>query len=263
MAGRFEGQVVVVTGAARGIGDAIVRRFVSEGARAIVPDLIDPIEPVDRTRYLRCDITDRDAVEAAHRSIEATEGRLDVLVNNAGIQRVALTDEFDPDTWESVVGVHLFGGFYWSRLALRTMKRQRSGAIVTVASVAGLTGIPGRGPYSASKAALMSLTRVMAVEVAGLGIRVNAVAPGMARTALVEAGIEDGSIDLAAMLDEIPMRRLATVGDIANVVCFLASDEAAYVTGQTVVVDGGWTVLGMHRRPEWLRGDKDRPEPSS
>jgi NAD(P)-dependent dehydrogenase (short-subunit alcohol dehydrogenase family) len=108
----------------------------------------------------------------------------------------------------------------------------------------------------------MSLTRVMAVEVADLGIRVNAVAPGMARTALVEEGIENGSIDLAAMLDEIPMRRLATVDDIANVVCFLASDEAAYVTGQTVVVDGGWTVLGMHRRPEWLRGEKASPDPS-
>jgi len=250
--GRFADQVVVVTGGARGIGDAIVRRMVDEGARAVVADLIDPGEPVERTRYLRCDITDRAAVEAAHASIEAEEGRLDVLVNNAGIQRVALTDQFDPATWESVIAVHLFGAFYWSRLALATMKRQGSGAIVTVASVAGLMGIPGRGPYSAAKAALMSLTRVMAVEVGAVGIRVNAVAPGMARTLLVEQGIRDGSIDPEAMLDEIPMRRFATVDDIAKAVCFLASDDASYVTGQTLVVDGGWTVLGMHRRPEWL-----------
>jgi NAD(P)-dependent dehydrogenase (short-subunit alcohol dehydrogenase family) len=255
MGGRFDGQIVVVTGGARGIGDAIVRRVVAEGGRAVVPDLVDPDEAVASTRYLRCDITDRAAVAEAHASIEATEGRLDVLVNNAGIQRVALTDQFDPDTWEQVIGVHLFGAFNWSRLALRTMKRQQSGAIVTVASVAGLMGIPGRGPYSAAKAALMSLTRTMAVEVAELGIRVNAVAPGMARTLLVEQGIRDGSIDLDAMMTEIPMRRLATVEDIAKTVCFLASDDASYVTGQTLVVDGGWTILGMHRKPEWLSAE--------
>ena len=221
--------------------------------RAVVPDLVDPEEAVPSTRYVRCDITDRDAVAAAHASIEATEGRLDVLVNNAGIQRVALTDQFDPDTWQQVIDVHLFGAFNWSRLALRSMKRQGSGAIVTVASVAGLMGIAGRGPYSAAKAGLMSLTRTMAVEVAELGIRVNAVAPGMALTVLVEQGIRDGSIDLDSMMTEIPMRRLATVDDIAKAVCFLASDDASYVTGQTLVVDGGWTILGMHRKPDWLK----------
>ncbi|MEO5964278.1 MAG: SDR family oxidoreductase, partial [Candidatus Limnocylindrales bacterium] len=156
-----------------------------------------------------------------------------------------------------VVDVHLFGAFNWSRLVLRTMKRQRSGAIVTIASVAGIIALPGRGPYSASKAALMSLTRTMAVEVADLGIRVNAVAPGMARTLLVEQGIRDGSVNLDAMMDEIPMRRLATLEDIAKAVCFLASDDASYVTGQTLVVDGGWSILGMHRRPEWLEARAD------
>ncbi|HSO30602.1 MAG TPA: SDR family NAD(P)-dependent oxidoreductase, partial [Candidatus Sulfomarinibacteraceae bacterium] len=183
-AGRFEGRVAVVTGGARGIGDAIVRRLVAEGARAVVPDLAEPEDPVPSVRYLRCDITDRAAVEVAHTSVEATEGRLDILVNNAGNQQVALTDRFDPEAWERVIQVHLFGAFNWSRLALRTMQRQRSGSIVTIASVAAIIALPGRGPYSAAKAALMSLTRVMAVEVAELGIRVNAVAPGMTRTAL-------------------------------------------------------------------------------
>ena len=250
--GRLDGQVVVVTGGARGIGHAIVRRVVAEGGRAVVPDLLDPEEPVASTRYLRCNITDREAVDAAYASIEAEEGRLDVLVNNAGIQRVSLTDQFDPTTWEQVIAVHLFGAFNWSRLALRTMKRQGSGAIVSVASVAGLVGLPGRGPYSAAKAALMGLTRTMAVEVAELGIRVNAVAPGMTQTLLIEQGVRDGSIDLDAMMTEIPMRRLARVDEIAKTVCFLASDDASYVTGQTLVVDGGWSILGMHSKPEWL-----------
>ena len=253
MGGRFDGQVVVVTGGARGIGDAIVRRVVAEGGRAVVPDLVDPDEPVASTRYLRCDITDREAVAAAHASIEATEGRLDVLVNNAGIQRVALTDLMDPDTWEEVIRVHLFGAFNWSRLALRTMKRQRSGAIVTIASVAGVIALPGRGPYSAAKAALMSLTRVMAVEVAELGIRVNAVAPGMTHTTMLEQVARDGVVDLEAMRREIPMGRLATVDEIAKAVCFLASDDASYVTGETLVVDGAWSIHGIRDTPEWLR----------
>jgi 3-oxoacyl-[acyl-carrier protein] reductase len=255
MGDRFAGQVVVVTGAARGIGDAIVRHFVAEGASAVVPDLIDPDEPVAGARYLRCDVTDRVAVEEAVASIESVEGRIDVLVNNAGIQRVGLTDQFDPELWARVIDVDLLGAFHWSSLALRIMRRQRSGSIVSIASVAGLIALPGRGPYSAAKAALLAFTRVMAVEVAELGIRVNAIAPGMARTALVEEGIANGSINLDVMLDEIPMRRLATTDDIARGVLFLASDDAAYITGQTIVVDGGWTILGIHDRPDWLRAD--------
>ena len=262
MGARFQGQVAVVTGGARGIGDAIARRLVADGAQVVVADLLAPSDPIPGVRYLACDITDRAAVEAAHASIEAIEGRLDVLVNNAGIQRVALTDQFDPDAWRQVVDVHLFGAFNWSSLALRTMKRQRSGSIVTIASVAGIIAIPGRGPYSASKAALMALTRTMAVEVADAGIRVNAVAPGMARTDLVQQGIDDGSIDLDAMMSEIPMRRLAALEDIAKAVCFLASDDASYITGQTLVVDGGWSVLGMHRRPAWLGGAAGDPGPA-
>lgn len=253
MTGRFDRRVIVVTGGARGIGEAIVRRAVAEGARAVVADLSDPELPLGGTRYIRTDVSDRTSVDALFASIEAEEGGIDILINNAGIQRVGLTETFDPGTWELVIQTHLMGTFHCSAGAIRSMRARGGGSIIQIASVAGLIALPGRGPYSAAKAAMMSLSRVMAVEVAELGIRVNAVAPGLTRTALVEQGLRDGSIKLDAMLSEIPMGRMATPEEIAGTVLFLASDDAAYITGQTIVVDGGWSILGMHDRPDWLR----------
>jgi 3-oxoacyl-[acyl-carrier protein] reductase len=252
MTGRSVERVVIVTGGARGIGEAVIVAFLEEGARAVSIDLVEPEAPQERTRYLTADIGDLGAVEAAFADIDAHEGRVDVLVNNAGIQRVGLTDEIDPATWRSVIDVHLFGTYHCSREALRRMRRQGSGAIVSVASAAGSLGLPGRGPYSAAKGAISSLTRVMAVEYAELGIRANAVAPGPVHTKLVEQGFRDGSISRDALTSEIPMRRLGTVEEIARVIRFLASDDASYVTGQTILVDGGWTLQGMRDRPDWL-----------
>jgi 3-oxoacyl-[acyl-carrier protein] reductase len=251
--GRFHGQVILVTGGSRGIGQAIVRRATAEGARAVVADLIDPEMPLEGVRYVRTDVADRAAVETLFASIAAEEGGLDILVNNAGIQRVGLTETFDPATFEQVIDTHLLGTFHCSAMAIRSMRERGGGSIIQIASVAGLLALPGRGPYSAAKAALMSLTRVMAVEVAELGIRVNAVAPGSTRTALVQQGLDDGSIGLDAILAEIPLARLAEPDDIAGTVLFLASADAGYITGQTIVVDGGWSVLGIHDRPDWLR----------
>jgi len=248
----FTDQVVVVTGGARGIGDAIIRAFLEQGARAVSIDLGEPEEPRDRTRYLQADVTDLVAVEASFADIDAREGRVDVLVNNAGIQRVNLTDRFDPELWRLVIDVHLFGMFHCSREALKRMLPARSGSIVSISSAAAFVTVPGRGPYSAAKGGISALTRTMAAEYAEAGIRVNSVAPGSTRTKLVEQGIADGSIDLAALLSEIPMRRQAAPEEIASVVRFLASPDASYITGQTVVVDGGWTVQGMRDRPDWL-----------
>jgi len=249
---RFADRVVVVTGGARGIGQAIIASFIEEGARAVSFDVGEPEMPQPRTRYLTGSVSDEGAVEALFRDIDAHEGRVDVLVNNAGIQRVALTDEMDPATWREVVEVHLVGTYNCSREALRRMRAQRSGAIVSLSSVASMLGVPGRGPYSAAKGAISALTRTMAVEYAEAGVRVNAIAPGMTMTKLVEQGFDDGSIDHGDITSAIPMRRLARVEEIARVIRFLASDEASYLTGQTIVVDGGWTIQGMRNRPEWL-----------
>jgi NAD(P)-dependent dehydrogenase (short-subunit alcohol dehydrogenase family) len=253
MGGEFDGRVIVVTGGARGIGEATVRAFLAEGARAVVLDVGDPGMPLERTRYIHTDVASRPSVSEAFASIEAEEGRVDVLVNNAGIQRVGLTDEIDPDVWATVVGVHLFGAYHCSSLALPFMKRQRSGSIVTIASVAAFLGLPGRGPYSVSKAGLTALTRVMATEVAELGIRVNAVAPGFTKTPQAEQALRDGLLREDWMIAEVPMRRMAEPEEIARVVRFLASEDASYITGQTIVVDGGWTIQGMHERPDWLQ----------
>ena len=251
MADRFEGRVAVVTGGARGIGAAVIASIVEEGGRAVALDLSGADDPLPQTRYLQADVTDRSSLESAFEDIDRTEGRVDVLVNNAGYQRVGRTEEYDPEQWGKVVEVHLFGMFHSSALAIPRMRSQGGGAIVSVASTAAIVGLPGRGPYSAAKGAIAALTRSMATELAPSNIRVNAVAPGSTLTPLVQQGLDDGTITDDLKL-EIPMRRLADPSEIAAAIRFLASDEASYITGETLVVDGGWTIQGMrHRPPGW------------
>ena len=253
MAGEFSGKVAAVTGAGRGIGDAIAARLIEEGAKVFSFDLNDPDEARGGVTYLKVNVADPGSVEEAFREIDREAGQIDVLVNNAGVQRVALAENMRPEDWHLVLNTHLTGMHLCCAQAIRRMRaRGRGGAIVSIASAAGIVGIPGRGPYSAAKAGIESLTRVYATETAAANIRVNAVAPGSTRTKLIEQGLKDGSIRGDWQIERIPMGRLAEPWEIADPVVYLASDRASYITGQTLVVDGGWTVQGMVHIADWL-----------
>jgi NAD(P)-dependent dehydrogenase (short-subunit alcohol dehydrogenase family) len=248
------GKVAAITGAARGIGDAIAARFLEEGATVFSLDLSEPDERRDGVTYLTADVAKPDSVAEAFGRIDRDAGCIDVLVNNAGVQRVALAENMTIEDWHLVLDTHLTGMHLCCAQAIRRMRaRGKGGAIVSIASAAGIVGIPGRGPYSAAKAGIESLTRVYATEVAAANIRVNAVAPGSTRTKLIEQGLRDGSIRGEWQVERIPMGRLAEPVEIADPVVYLASDRASYITGQTLVVDGGWTVQGMVHIADWLR----------
>ena len=254
MAQTFSGKVAAITGAARGIGDAIAMRFLEEGAKVFCLDLGEPDEAREGVTYLKADVTDPESVAQAFSRIDRDAGQIDILVNNAGVQRVALAENMSPADWHLVLNTHLTGMHLCCAETIRRMRaRGKGGAIVSIASAAGIVGIPGRGPYGAAKAGIEGLTRVYATEAASANIRVNAVAPGSTRTKLIEQGLKDGSIRGEWQIERIPMGRLAEPREIAEPVLFLASDAASYVTGQTLVVDGGWTVQGMVHVADWLQ----------
>jgi NAD(P)-dependent dehydrogenase (short-subunit alcohol dehydrogenase family) len=255
--GSLEGRVAVVTGGARGIGDAITRAFRAAGAVVVVLDKEAPRDPRDGVRYASADVSDPASVASAFESVDAEEGRVDILVNNAGIQRAGLVGRLPFDDWSAVIGTHLTGTFLCSSEAVpRMIAAGRGGAIVSIASTAAFVGLPGRGPYCAAKAGILGLTRALALEVGELGIRVNAVAPGYTRSEMLQQAIDNGSLQEDWMLERVPLKRLADPDEIARVVRFLASDEAAYVTGQTIVADGGWTIQGISAAPDWLAADR-------
>jgi 3-oxoacyl-[acyl-carrier protein] reductase len=182
------------------------------------------------------DVSDSEGIQAALQEVLKQHGRMDILVNNAGITRDGLLLRMSDEQWEKVVDINLRGAFYCSRAAARTMVRARRGRIVNIASVVGIAGNPGQANYVASKAGLIGLTKALALELAPRGITVNAVAPGFIKTAMTDAlGEETRKV----LLDRVPLGRLGTPEDVAEVVTFLASARAAYITGQTLIVDGG------------------------
>ena len=252
MPGEFDGKVAIVTGGSRGIGGAIADEMVRRGARVASFDIAESSESREGVLDLEVDVADAGAVREATATVVDRFGHLDVLFNNAGIQRAAPTHMMDPEVWDLVVGIHLRGMFLCSAAAIPEMRKVGGGAIVSTSSAAGFVGIPGRAPYSAAKAGILGLTRSLAVEVAPHNIRVNAVAPGFTRTPLVQQALDDGSLTEDWMLLEVPLDRLADAAEIARPAAFLASEDASYITGQCIVVDGGWTIQGVSDRPDWL-----------
>ena len=242
---RFEGRVSVVTGASQGIGETIARDLAAAGAAVVLVDVqADKLEAVaasiagagGRAEARAVDVGDAAAVEAAVAAVVAAHGRIDHLVNNAGITRDGLLMRMKEADWDAVMRVNLKGAFNFSKSVLRTMIAARYGRIVNIASIAGLMGNAGQANYAASKAGLIALAKSLAREVGSRGITVNAVAPGFIATAMTDALPEEVR---KSYLEAIPLKKFGLPKDVASAVEFLLSEEAAYITGQVVGVNGG------------------------
>ncbi len=243
---RFENQVAIVTGAGRGIGHAIALRLAQEGARVAsvsrseenakkTADEINAAHAGSAKAY-GVDVADHSAVQKIGTQILEDFGRVDVLVNNAGVTRDGLSMRMSMEDWDIVLDTNLKGAFTFSQAIMRSMIKQRSGRIINISSVSGLTGNAGQANYAASKAGLIGLTKTLARELASRGITVNAVAPGFIVTDMTSALSDEVKQTIMA---KIPLAKLGQPEDIAAAVAFLASSEASYITGQVLTVDGG------------------------
>lgn len=199
----------------------------------------------DRVRFVHCDVTDREAVIAATKDIEQWNRPIRMLVTCAGIQIVGDSFDLPAEHWRKVLSVHLDGTFYWCQSAGRAMRDAGGGSIVTVGSIAQDFGFPGRAAYTTSKAGIGGLTRVLAVEWAAKGIRVNSVIPGMVRTPLFERAAAQGIVDAEAAAAEHALGRLGATAEIARAIVFLLTDESSFVTGELLHVDGGFRALRL------------------
>jgi 3-oxoacyl-[acyl-carrier protein] reductase len=238
------GKVALVTGASRGIGRGIALALAKQGALVLAAargnnadDTVAAIVAAGgRAEAVSIDVTDSAALEALPGSIVASHGRLDILVSNAGITRDQLLLRMKREEWDAVIATNLTATFTLTQAAMRPMLKQRAGRIIAISSVVGQMGNAGQANYAASKAGLIGFAKAVAREVASRNITVNVVTPGMIDTDMTRAISEKASVDWAA---QIPLGRLGSVDDIAAAVCYLASDEAAYITGHVLAVNGG------------------------
>jgi len=244
MTGRLHEKVAIVTGGARGLGFGIAERFQGEGATVVIADRDRELAAAAATalgaNHLFCDVTDRASVEQLIDDAVARHGRLDVLVANAGITGGGPFLELTDERWTSVIDVNLRGVFLCNQLAGRRFVAQGSGgAIINVASIMGARSNPNTAAYCAAKAGVISVTQSAALALAAHGVRVNAIGPGYMETQMTAAIRDDAALE-AAVRDATPLQRFGTPGDIGDAAVFLASDEASFITGQVLYVDGGW-----------------------
>ena len=243
---RFEGRTALVTGGAKGIGAATAERLASEGASVVVADFDEAAasETAERIggRAFRCDVTSRADVEAAV-ALAADSGRLDVLVTSAGIIRDNLVHKMTDDDWEAVISTHLRGSFLAAQAAQTVMtKQERGGAMVLISSTSAL-GNRGQANYSAAKAGIQGLTKTLAIELGRFGVRANCVAPGFIATAMTQQTADRLGVSFedfqTAVAEQVPLQRVGQPEDVASVIAFLCSADAAYVSGQVIYVRGG------------------------
>ncbi|WP_186417553.1 3-oxoacyl-[acyl-carrier-protein] reductase [Bosea sp. CS1GBMeth4] len=240
------GRKALVTGATGGLGGAIARRLHAQGATvALSGTRVEALEALakelgERVEVTPCDLSDRDSVEALVPAAEAKLGGLDILVNNAGVTRDNLFMRLKDEDWDLVLAVNLTAAFRLSRAAVKTMMRRRHGRIVSIGSVVGTSGNPGQGNYAASKAGLIGMSKSLAAEVASRNITVNVVAPGFIESPMTDVLNEK---QREGILADVPMGRLGQGADVAAAVAYLASDEAGYITGQTLHVNGGMAMI--------------------
>ena len=250
---KLKGKVAVITGASKGIGKGIARQYAKEGAAVVLAsrskDLLSSIagqinQEGGKALALEVDVTRYESMEAMVEETVNHFGRLDIMVNNAGISMARPSEELPPADWQRAMDTDLSGVFYGCQCAARKMIPQGGGCIINITSVYGLVAAPGRAAYCASKAACNMLTKGLAVEWAKKNIRVNAIAPGYIRTELVQGVIDSGMLPLGAIEKRTPLGRIGEVPELLGLAVYLASDDSGFMTGSVINIDGGWEAYG-------------------
>lgn len=249
----FKGRIALITGAGRGIGYAIAKRLAEEGAIIIINDIaIELAEKAAKeltnlgyqARASVADISQEEQISQMFESFFQEYGHIDILVNNAGISGVAPSVELSKKVYDKVMDVNITGVFLCCKFAARYMMKTGGGKILNMSSIAGYNGFPERASYGPAKAGVINLTKVLACEWAKWNINVNAIAPGYVLTDMVKDFIKRGLFDVEKLIERIPQKKMGSEDDIANAAVFLLSKEAAYITGVTLPVDGGWLAYG-------------------